>query len=157
MGFLWKIRIKNKNGSQISRMLKRLRNHGLIKKVGRTYKYYLTNLGRKVVMTALKLRRIVIIPSLAESTCQFKCKSYQFYDHFELNFNYKRLKYRSGKFSGVLMFFASIFISVFPQKINTTGTKDANIRLPNNHLFITLKDFIICLRSMIYLSYTYSH
>jgi hypothetical protein len=61
--------LKNKNGSQISRMLKRLRTHGIIKKVGRTYKYYLTKLGRKVVMTALKLRRIVIIPSLAESTC----------------------------------------------------------------------------------------
>ena len=61
--------IKNKNGSQMSRILKRLRNHGLIKKVGRTYKYYLTNLGRRVVMTALKLRRLVIIPSLAESIC----------------------------------------------------------------------------------------
>ena len=61
--------IKNKSGSQMSRILKRLRNHGLIKKVGRTYKYYLTNLGRRVVMTALKLRRIVIIPSLAESIC----------------------------------------------------------------------------------------
>ena len=61
--------IKNKNGSQMSRILKRLRNHGLIKKVGRTYKYYLTNLERRVVMTALKLRRIVIIPSLAESIC----------------------------------------------------------------------------------------
>lgn len=59
----------DKSGSQISRLFKRLRTHGIIKKVGKTYKYYLTKLGRQVVMTALKLRRIVIIPSLADSTC----------------------------------------------------------------------------------------
>ena len=46
--------IKNKNGSQMSRILKRLRNHGLIKKVGRTYKYYLTNLGRGNVSSTLR-------------------------------------------------------------------------------------------------------
>jgi len=57
----------HKSSSQISRILKRLRIHGIIKKIGKTYKYYLTKLGRNVVMTALKLRRIVIIPSLATS------------------------------------------------------------------------------------------
>jgi hypothetical protein len=56
----------NKAGSQVSRLLKRLRLHGLIKKIGRTYKYYLTKLGRKVVLTALKLRELVVIPALAE-------------------------------------------------------------------------------------------
>lgn len=56
----------HKNGSQMSRLLKRLRAHGLLKKVGRTYKYYLTNLGRTVVLTALKLRNLVVIPSLAQ-------------------------------------------------------------------------------------------
>jgi hypothetical protein len=50
--------------SQLSRMLKRLRTHGLIKKIGRRYKYYLTTLGRTVVMAALKLRELVIIPAL---------------------------------------------------------------------------------------------
>ncbi len=54
-----------RNGPQISRMLKRLKTHGLIKKIGRTYKYYLTALGLKVVTTALKLREMFIIPSLA--------------------------------------------------------------------------------------------
>lgn len=54
-----------RNGPQISRMLKRLKTHGLIKKIGRTYKYYLTALGLKVVTTALKLREELIIPSLA--------------------------------------------------------------------------------------------
>jgi hypothetical protein len=45
-----------RNGPQISRMLRGLKTHGLIKKICRTYKYYLTALGLKVVTTALKLR-----------------------------------------------------------------------------------------------------
>lgn len=35
----------NKTAGQVSRLLKRLRLHGLIKKIGRTYKYYLTRFG----------------------------------------------------------------------------------------------------------------
>jgi DNA-binding HxlR family transcriptional regulator len=53
------------NSAQVSRLLKRLRTHGLIKKVGRTYKYYATTFGKDVVATALKLRELVIIPQLA--------------------------------------------------------------------------------------------
>jgi hypothetical protein len=53
------------NSSQTSRLLKRLRTHGLIKKVGRTYKYYVTAFGKEVIATALKLRELVIIPQLA--------------------------------------------------------------------------------------------
>ena len=60
----------NKTGSQMSRLLKRLRLHGLIKKVGRTYKYYLTKLGRATVLSALKLRELVVIPALASPVCQ---------------------------------------------------------------------------------------
>jgi len=56
--------LPGKNGPQISRMLKRLRTHGLIKKVGRTYKYYLTRLGRSLTTMALKMREMFIIPSL---------------------------------------------------------------------------------------------
>jgi hypothetical protein len=56
----------DKSGSQVSRMFKRLRMHGLIKKVRSTYKYYLTHLGQKVANTALKLRSMFIIPSLAQ-------------------------------------------------------------------------------------------
>ena len=55
------------SGARISRMLKRLRTHGLIKKIGNRYKYYLTQLGRRVAVTALKLRELVVIPSLASS------------------------------------------------------------------------------------------
>lgn len=50
---------------QISRLLKRLRVHGIIKKIGHRYKYYFTKLGRRVVLTALKLRELVVIPALA--------------------------------------------------------------------------------------------
>ena len=53
------------SGPQVSRLLTRLHLHGLIRKIGHTYKYYLTEAGRRVVLTALKLRHLVVIPSLA--------------------------------------------------------------------------------------------
>jgi hypothetical protein len=58
--------LPDKNSGQITRLLKRLRMHGLIKRVGKRYKYYLTNFGRQVSTMALKLREMVIIPSLAQ-------------------------------------------------------------------------------------------
>lgn len=63
---LLRLVLPDKSGPQISRMLKRLRMHGLIKKIHRTYKYYLTHLGKRVVTTALKLKTMFIIPSLDE-------------------------------------------------------------------------------------------
>jgi hypothetical protein len=51
---------------QIAHLLKRLRTHGLIKKIGHTYKYYLTHLGRRVAATVVKLREFVVIPTLAQ-------------------------------------------------------------------------------------------
>jgi hypothetical protein len=53
-----------KTSGQISRILKRLRKHGLIKKTANAYKYYLTSSGRKVVATSLKLKELFIIPNL---------------------------------------------------------------------------------------------
>jgi hypothetical protein len=38
----------------------------MIKRVGRTYKYYLTDLGRRVIVTALKLKELFIVPHLSE-------------------------------------------------------------------------------------------
>jgi hypothetical protein len=58
------------NSGQISRLLKRLRVHGLIKKVGHTYKYYVTSFGKEVVTTALKMRELVVIPHLALTCAQ---------------------------------------------------------------------------------------
>jgi hypothetical protein len=46
----------------------RLRTHGLIKKIGRTYKYYVTRLGQRILAGALKLRRLFLIPAIAEGS-----------------------------------------------------------------------------------------
>lgn len=54
----------DKKAHQISVLLKRLHKHGLIKKVAKTYKYYLTTLGKKITALALKLREMYVIPSL---------------------------------------------------------------------------------------------
>jgi DNA-binding PadR family transcriptional regulator len=54
-----------KTGGQIGRILKRLRLHGLIKKIGKTYKYYLTELGQRAVLVGLKLKEHLIVPVLA--------------------------------------------------------------------------------------------
>jgi hypothetical protein len=45
--------------------MKRLRNHGLIKKIGRTYKYYVTGLGKQVTALGLKLKNLYVIPELS--------------------------------------------------------------------------------------------
>ena len=57
--------LPDKSSSQVSRLLKRLRVHGLVKRVASTYKYYLTAFGRQVVTMALKLREMVVIPGFA--------------------------------------------------------------------------------------------
>ena len=58
-------RLPGKTSAQMSRTMKRLRVHGLIKKVGRTYKYYLTALGKQVITLGLKLKELYIIPALS--------------------------------------------------------------------------------------------
>ena len=60
--------LQGKSCSQVGRMLKRLRTHHLIKKAVNSYKYHLTSLGRLIVASGLKLRELVIIPSLAQPT-----------------------------------------------------------------------------------------
>jgi len=55
----------NRSASQITRLIARLRVHGIIKKVAKGYKYYLTDLGRQSAAMTLKLREMVIIPELA--------------------------------------------------------------------------------------------
>ncbi|MGH9893921.1 MAG: MarR family transcriptional regulator, partial [bacterium] len=52
-------------GPQLSRAIKRLRMHRLVKKVHATYKYYLTRLGRRVIAAGLRLREGCLIPALA--------------------------------------------------------------------------------------------
>ena len=55
----------DKTGAQMSRLLKRLRLHGLIKKIAHSYKYYLTKLGRHVIAAGLKLKHLFLIPELS--------------------------------------------------------------------------------------------
>ena len=57
-------RLPDISASRSSHLLKRLRLHGLIKKVGNRYKYYLTKMGRRIVATTLAMREFVIVPSL---------------------------------------------------------------------------------------------
>ncbi len=52
------------SSSQVSYIIKRLRVHGIIKKVRKGYKYYLTASGKRIVSTSLKLKEMFIIPYL---------------------------------------------------------------------------------------------
>lgn len=56
--------LPQKNSGQISRILKRLKMHGIIKKATQSYKYYLTKMGKEVGIAAMKLKEFVIIPAL---------------------------------------------------------------------------------------------
>jgi len=56
--------LTGKTSAQIGRLLKRLRLHGLIRRVGHTYRYYLTSLGRRALIAARKLTEHLIIPAL---------------------------------------------------------------------------------------------
>ena len=49
---------------QITRILKRLRLHGLIKKVGNSYKYYLTRLGKQAIVAGLSFKNMSLVPAL---------------------------------------------------------------------------------------------
>jgi hypothetical protein len=59
--------LSDKSACQVTRLLKRLRVHGVIKKVGKRYKYYLTDFGRQTAALALKLREMLVIPTLAHA------------------------------------------------------------------------------------------
>jgi len=60
-------RIPDLTPGRSSYLLKRLRTHGLIKKIGHTYKYYMTKLGRRVLVTSLILREWFVLPTLAKN------------------------------------------------------------------------------------------
>jgi hypothetical protein len=56
--------LSDKSSAQINRILRRLRKHGLLKKVGHSYRYYLSAIGRRLIIAARKLMEYVIIPNL---------------------------------------------------------------------------------------------
>jgi hypothetical protein len=53
--------------SRLSRELRRLRVLGLIKRVARSYRYYLTRLGRAAIAAACSLTQFQIVPALASA------------------------------------------------------------------------------------------
>jgi hypothetical protein len=56
--------LTDKTSGQINRILRRLRKHGLFKKIGHSYRYYLSSLGRRLILAARKLFEYIIIPHL---------------------------------------------------------------------------------------------
>jgi predicted transcriptional regulator len=57
--------LNNVSSATVSRILKRLRLHGLIEKVKGTHRYFLTFLGKSVVAAGLKVKNLIIVPELA--------------------------------------------------------------------------------------------
>lgn len=51
--------------SAMTRILKRLHVHGIIRKAGKTYKYYITKVGKAVITAGLTIRNMSVIPQLA--------------------------------------------------------------------------------------------
>lgn len=51
------------NAGKISRLIKRLRIHGLIKKAANSYKYYLTKIGKETIIMAQKIKELVLVPA----------------------------------------------------------------------------------------------
>jgi hypothetical protein len=50
--------------AKVSRLLRRLRCHGLIKKVAGTHKYYATKLAKETILLGQKIKEFVMIPAL---------------------------------------------------------------------------------------------
>ena len=57
--------LSEKKPWQITAILKRLKLHGLIKKAGSTYKYYLTRLGKQVIVAGLSFKNMSLIRALS--------------------------------------------------------------------------------------------
>jgi len=56
--------LQEKSSSQISRILLRLKKHGLIRRIANSYKYYLTKLGKQIIAMGMKMKNLFIIPEL---------------------------------------------------------------------------------------------
>lgn len=56
-----------KSSASISRILKRLRIHGLIKKIKNSYRYYLTSLGKSVIIAGLKIKNMVLTTDISRA------------------------------------------------------------------------------------------
>lgn len=57
-------RLPGYSTGKVSRLLKRLHVFGIIKKAAKSYRYYLTKLGKELLVAAERLKATVLIPSL---------------------------------------------------------------------------------------------
>ena len=57
--------LPQKSSGQVSRLIARMKVKGLLKKVAGTYRYYLTKLGQRIILTALKLKELFITPQFS--------------------------------------------------------------------------------------------
>ena len=57
-------KLVDKSSHQVSRLFKNLRMHGIIRKCGNQHKYSLTQLGKRVIFTGLKVKEFLITPCL---------------------------------------------------------------------------------------------
>lgn len=57
-------KLKDKNPAQISRIIKNLRLHGVLKKVTNKYKYYVTENGKDIILSVFRMKELYLIPSL---------------------------------------------------------------------------------------------
>jgi len=53
------------SSDQLTRLIKRLRVLGIIKRIGKSYKYYLTSFGKEVITCSQKVINMVMIPQLS--------------------------------------------------------------------------------------------
>lgn len=51
------------DSAKVSRLIKRLKVHGLIKKATHSYKYYLTKIGKEAIIMAQKIKELVLVPA----------------------------------------------------------------------------------------------
>ncbi len=59
--------LRQYSSDQLSRLFKRLRVHRLIKKIGKSYKYYLTGFGKEIITCSQKVINMVMIPQLSKA------------------------------------------------------------------------------------------
>ena len=58
--------LSGRRTGQVARILRRLRQHGLLKKVGGTYRYYLSEVGRRLLVAARRVSEHVILLALQQ-------------------------------------------------------------------------------------------
>ena len=51
------------SSAKVSRLIKRLTVHGLVKKAADSYKYYLTKLGKETIIMSQKIKELVLVPA----------------------------------------------------------------------------------------------